>query len=173
MIALQAEVVIDRAAEHAWAVLADYGRDPEWRRGVVTMAPEPACPVRVGTTTAEVLGVAGRTYRNGGVVTAVEPGIRFTWTTTSGVVADGSRAVEALSPGRCRVRIEQCVHPRAAQRMLVPLLRVLLRRTLAGDVRRLKTLVEAGPAASGDGRTRRRVDPVTPPADPRPGRLRC
>jgi len=38
------------------------------------MVPTPAGPVRVGTTTAEEMKVAGKTYRNDGEVVAVDPG---------------------------------------------------------------------------------------------------
>jgi uncharacterized membrane protein len=143
MLELSAEITVDRPAALVWATVADYGCDPQWRAGVTTMAPTPSGPVRPGTTTAEVIRVGGRTYRNGGVVTAVEPGARFTWTTTSGAVADGARAVRAVSAERCRVRIDQRIHPRGAQRLMTPLLRVLLSRTLAADARRLKALVES------------------------------
>ena len=52
---LSEHIEIDRAAAEVWAVVADYRRDPEWRTDVVTMAPEPADLVAVGTTTAEEL----------------------------------------------------------------------------------------------------------------------
>src|SRR5689334_15367998 len=55
----------------AWQVLADYSRDVEWRHGVLRMVPTPDGAAQVGTTTAEELKVAGRTYRNDGEVTAV------------------------------------------------------------------------------------------------------
>jgi len=50
------------------------------------MVPTPAGPVRVGTTTAEEMKVAGKTYRNDGEVVAVDPGVSH----------PGSRAVRLV-----------------------------------------------------------------------------
>lgn len=136
-------VEIARPAAEAWAVVADYGRDTAWRQGVTAMVPSLPGPVTVGTTTAEELRFAGRTLRNDGVVTAVDPGRSFSWRTTSGAQAHGSRTVEALGPDRCRVRLELTVTPPRRERVLLPVLRRVLGATLAGDARRLAVLVES------------------------------
>jgi uncharacterized protein YndB with AHSA1/START domain len=143
MTTLTASTTIDAPASAAWAVVADYGRDPEWRAGVETMAPSPSGPVAVGTTTAEVLHLGGRTYRNGGEVTAVEPGRRFTWRTTSGADADGSRTVRALAEGTCEVTLVLDVRPHGLERLLQPVLIPMLRKGLAADLTRLRDLVVA------------------------------
>ena len=49
-IAITHEIDIDRPAAEVWALLADYGNDPTWRRGVTTMAPNPPGPVPPGWT---------------------------------------------------------------------------------------------------------------------------
>jgi hypothetical protein len=139
---------VARPAAAAWAVVADYGRDPEWRQGVRTMAPSPAGAVGVGTTTAEVLRTGGRTLRNGGVVTDVAAGHHFAWRTTSGVDADGSRTVTATGPRTCTVRLELRVRPHGFDRLLAPVLRRVVARGLAADARRLATLVEGAAAGS-------------------------
>ncbi len=141
------DIEIDRPAAEAWAVVADYRRDVEWRTGVVAMVPHPTGPVEPGTTTAEDMRLGGRTYHNDGMVTAVEPGVRFTWRTTSGADASGARSVEALGPARCRVRLELAVRPSGAERLLRPVLARMMRRNLAADARRLRALVEG--SASG------------------------
>ena len=142
-IQLAAHIDIDRPAAEAWAVVADYRRDPEWRTGVVTMAPQPPHPVTVGTTTAEELHMAGRTWHNDGEVTAVEAGVRFSWRTTRGADASGSREVEALGPDRCRVRLAMVVRPHGPERLLRPVLARMLQKNLLGDLERLRTLVAA------------------------------
>lgn len=111
MIEIRVQGQVCAPAEDVWAVLADYRRDPEWRAGITTMDPSPPAPVSPGQTTDERLRFAGRTLRNGGIVTGVGPGRAFTCRTTSGADADGSRAVEAAGPGRCRVRLELRVRP--------------------------------------------------------------
>jgi hypothetical protein len=143
------ETDIDAPAAVAWRVVADYSRDVEWRDGVLRMLPAPAGPVQVGTTTAEEMKVAGRTYRNDGEVVAVEPGRRFEWRTTAGAVAHGSRQVLPIDAGRCRVRLELHVTPTGLNRLFAPMLKKVLDRALAGDVQRLRHLVQAdAPMAS-------------------------
>lgn len=141
MVEVEASQVVPVSAARAWSVVADYRRDPQWRAGVRTMAPDPPGPVAVGTTTAEVLRFAGRTYRSGGVVTAVDAGIRFRWRTTSGLVAEGWRAVRPLGPASARVTLHASVRPVGAQRLLAPVLRPMLLRTLRGDLCRLGALL--------------------------------
>jgi uncharacterized protein YndB with AHSA1/START domain len=137
---LHATVEIDRPADEVWRLVADYDRDPEWRGGVATMAPSTAGPVVVGTTTAEQLRMAGRTFTNTGVVTTVEPGRRFAWRTTSGVPAHGSRAVTPLAAGRSRVDLEMVVTVTGLHRLVRPALAAMMRRGLAADAARLARL---------------------------------
>lgn len=137
------ETDIGAPAAMAWQVVADYARDVDWRVGVLRMVPTPSGPVQVGTTTAEEMKLAGKTYRNDGEVVVVEPGSRFEWRTTAGAVAHGSRQVIPIDPGRCRVRLELHVTPTGLNRVFAPVLKKVLAKGLAGDVERLRDLVEA------------------------------
>ncbi|MFG1959411.1 SRPBCC family protein [Nonomuraea sp. NPDC049028] len=149
MIEVREHGEISRPAAAVWAVVADYGQDPRWRKGVETMAPRPGGIVRVGTTTAEVMRFAGRTYRNGGEVTGVEPGRSFDWRTTSGIDAEGGRSVVSLGKDRCRFAFHVRVAPRAAsERLLEPVLGWLLRRAIRADIRRLADLLHHDARAS-------------------------
>ena len=148
---ITARTTIPRPAESVWAVVADYGRDPEWRAGVETMDPDPTGEVRVGTTTAEILHLAGRTYHNDGVVTEVEPGVRFAWQTLAGADADGSRTVRPLGKGRCEVTLVLTVRPRGLERLLQPVLVPMLRRGQRADLARLARLLAEHPVPSGAG----------------------
>lgn len=141
---LRTHVEVDRPAAEVWSVVADYGYDPRWRAGVTTMAPSTAGTVEVGTTTAEELHLAGRTWHNDGVVTAVEEGSSFSWRTTAGAQAEGGRAVAPLGPGRCRVDLRVRVVPEGVPWLVRPLMTLLLRRGLREDGRRLRALVEGG-----------------------------
>lgn len=142
-----ASAALPCATAEAWRVVSDYERDPEWRDGVETMAPSTSGPAVVGTTTAEVLHLGGRTYRNGGVVTAVEPGHRLEWRTTSGADARGSRTVRPTGPGSCEVTLELQVRYHGLQRLLAPVLTPMLRKGLHGDLARLVSLVPVGAGA--------------------------
>jgi uncharacterized membrane protein len=146
MITVRAETEVHAPAERVWAVLGDYRRDPDWRAGVTTMDPVPAEPAAPGQTTDERMRFAGRDYRNGGRVEAVGPGRELRWRTTSGVDADGTRAVDELPGGRSRVRVETRVRPQGVDRLFAPVLGPLLRRQLRGDLRRLRELTERAAA---------------------------
>ena len=138
------ETDIDAPADVAWRVVADYARDIEWRNGIVRMEPTPNGPVQVGTTTAEEIKVAGKTYRNNGeVVPPSSRGRTSVWRTTTGAVAHGSRQVTPIDPTRCRVHLELHVTPTGLNRVLAPMLKKVLAKGLAGDLERLANLVRA------------------------------
>jgi hypothetical protein len=77
-------------------------------------------------------------------VVTTGPGLRFTWRTTSGVDAEGSREVTPLGPGRCRIVLHTRGRPTGAERFYAPLARAVLRRGLRADLRRFRDLVDAG-----------------------------
>ena len=147
-IQLSTAIEVEQPPSVVWDVVADYDHDPAWRKGVETMDPSPHGPVAPGTTTREVLRMAGRTYRNDGEVIDVEPGRCFSWRTTSGAVARGSRTVEPIGSHICRVRLELEVQPQGAERLMAPMLRRMLARNLEADGRRLAELLEDRAAGS-------------------------
>lgn len=150
MIEVRQGVRIPRAAAEVWAVVADYRLDPLWRKGVETMGPEPADIVRVGTTTSEVMRFAGREYRNGGEVVALELGKSFRWRTTSGINAEGSRTVEAVDPITCRFTFEVRVVPVSrVEKLTEPVLRWMLRKAIRADLQRLTAYCTSLPGRPG------------------------
>lgn len=139
---LSADLEFDRPAELLWTLIADYRNDPSWRCGVTRMEPTPAGLVQVGTTTDEVMRLAGSTYRNLGEVIAVGPDLQFAWRTVQGADADGRRSVTPLGSDRCVVRMELTVRTKGLQRMIAPLLVFVLRRNLGTDLARLRALAD-------------------------------
>ncbi|MDP2290998.1 MAG: SRPBCC family protein [Actinomycetota bacterium] len=136
-------VDIDVDAEHAWRIVADYSHDHRWRTGVISMTSSPTGLVDTGTTTLELMKLAGRSYRNAGIVTSVEPGVRFTWRTVEGASASGSRSVTALADDRCRVSLELTVTPKGIDRLFRPITARMLARNLRRDSDALRSLVES------------------------------
>jgi len=144
MIEFSATAEVAVPADRAWAVLADYARDAEWRGQVVSMVPTPAGPVEPGQRTAEVMRFAGRTLRNDGEVVTVSTSgtaLRFAWRTTSGVDAGGTREVVPLGGDRCRILLHTRVRPTGAERYYAPVARFVLQRGLRADLRRLVALL--------------------------------
>jgi uncharacterized membrane protein len=140
-------LVIDAPAESVWGVLSDYRRDPEWRSGVVSMTTEPSGALDVGVCTHEVIRVAGRTYRNTGVIDHIVPGSTVEWHTIAGAEARGARSVHQLAPDRCEVTLELHVVPRGVNRLLAPVLRRVLQANLRRDLAALANLSMPAPAS--------------------------
>ena len=136
-----ASIAIEADAARVWAVLADHRRDPEWRTGVLEMLPDRDGLASPGMTTYEVLRLGGRTYRNTGVIRAVVPGERIEWRTVEGADAHGARSVRP-TPDGCEVRLELHVHPTGVDRLLLPVLRVVLARNLRRDLVALAGVVD-------------------------------
>jgi uncharacterized membrane protein len=144
---------VSASPEAAWAVVADYSRDTEWRTGVRSMTVEPPGSLEEGAVTIEELRFAGKTYRNVGEITALEPGRELRWRTTQGADADGRRRVTARADGRCRISLELTVRPTGADRLFAPVLARMLARNVRRDLERLRQLVEghvAQPTTSAD-----------------------
>jgi uncharacterized membrane protein len=142
VIEIRTSVEIEVPAAAAWSVVADYAQDTAWRRGVTAMVPEPPGLVALGTTAHEEMTFGGRALVNDGVVTRVEPGRSFSWRTTSGVDAEGSRLVEPLGDRRCRVTLVLRARPHGVEHLLVPIYRRMLARGLAHDAAELSALLE-------------------------------
>jgi len=129
-------------SEDVFAVLSDYRQDPRWRRGVVTMRPQPPEAARAGTTTHEVIRFMGVTTHTPGQVTAVVGGQLLAWRAEgTRLVTSGTRQVEPAQNGT-RVTLTTELRLRGRWRALGPLLAALYNRQLRGDLTRLKALVE-------------------------------
>jgi len=125
-----------------FAVLSDYQQDPRWRRGILTMDPQPPGPARPGTTTGEVIRSLGITTRTPGRVTAVTDGELLSWRAGGArLAASGTRRAEPAGDGT-RVTVTTELRLRGLWRALQPLLALVYQGQLRGDLARLKTLVE-------------------------------
>jgi uncharacterized protein YndB with AHSA1/START domain len=138
----RASIQVAARPEDVFAVLGDYRQDPRWRRGVVTMRPQPPGPARAGTTTGEVIRFMGITTRTPGQVTAVVPGELLAWRAEGArLAAVGTRRVERAPDGG-RVTLTTEIRLRGAWRAFEPLLTLVYKRQLRGDLTRLKNLIE-------------------------------
>ncbi|GAA1979886.1 hypothetical protein GCM10009718_15910 [Isoptericola halotolerans] len=125
----------------AWEYLSVYANDLAWRAGLEQMTQEPAGPVHDGARVTETLRVLGRTVESAVEVSDVRPGRSFRWRVADGT-AEGSRTVTPTAAGSCRVDVVKVVTLSGSDRLLRPLVSVVITRTERQDLRRLRRTLE-------------------------------
>jgi len=139
----EASAEVRSRPEDVFAVLSDYQQDPRWRAGVVSMRPEPPGAAQAGTTTDEVIRFLGITTRTPGQVTQLVEGKLLTWGARgTRLIASGIRRVEPALDG-ARVTLNTEIRLRGQWRVMEPLLALVYKRQLRGDLARLKTFIES------------------------------
>jgi carbon monoxide dehydrogenase subunit G len=127
----------------AWSVVADFSRNPEWQNGMrkAEWVTEP--PLAVGSRYIQHAGFLGREIRSLFEVVELEPGRRVTIDTIEGTFPiTVTRTVVADGAG-CLISADVRGDAGGLFRLVTPLLRALVRRSVAGDYRRLKQLLES------------------------------
>ena len=141
LITVRAERLIPAAADAVWQVLADYRYDPLWREGVEAMGQDTPGTVRNGTSTVEEFRMLGQRMTNTAIISRVDPGVAFSWATTSGTDADGERRIESFDGG-VRVVLTTTSRPSGRiERLLRPLIGGALQRALDRSLERFEDLV--------------------------------
>src|SRR5690242_9590673 len=143
MMRFEASAEVRSPPEDVFAVLSDYQQDPRWRAGVISMRPEPPGAAQVGTTTDEVIRFLGITTRTPGQVTQLVEGKLLAWEARgTRLIASGIRRVEPALDG-ARVTLNTEIRLRGQWRVMEPLLALVYKRQLRGDLARLKTFIES------------------------------
>ena len=141
-----AEVEIQRTPAEIWELVSDYDADARWRKGIREMTPDVPGQPRVGTNVREVLHIAGRDYVTQTTVTEVGPGFsyRFAGEGDSGQVR-GRRSVRpGTTSGSSVFAYDVELVPESMPAIARPVMLRWLRRSLRRDLRRLRSLAEAG-----------------------------
>ncbi|MDE3722700.1 SRPBCC family protein [Nocardiopsis sp. N85] len=141
-IAVRSSVAVHAPAEFVWDFLRVYDNDPTWRSGLEKMTQSPPGPVRDGARVEETLRVLGRVVESLVEVSDVREGHSFTWRVVEGAIAEGSRSVTPTGADSCRVDIVKRVTLTGGDRLLRPLLAVVIARTERGDAQRAKRTLE-------------------------------
>jgi uncharacterized membrane protein len=140
------ETVIARPREEVAAYVMDWRNDPTWIRALEDVRLEPSGEVGVGTRVTRVASFLGRRLEYVNEVVEHEPGRRllmrsvkapFPMTVTYEFEDAGARDA--------RVRIRAQGDASGYYRLAAPLLAAAVRRSIAGDLRRLKKILEAAP----------------------------
>lgn len=135
------------APHRAWDVVADFARNPEWQAGMRSCAWLTSPPVRLGSRYQQEARFLGRPITTTFEVVALdEPGDDGHGSITISSVAstfplEVTRTV-APTPRGCRIGADVAGRPNGWTAWLGPLLSRMVQRSVDGDYRRLRSLLE-------------------------------
>lgn len=143
MITTEIDLEIARPAAEVFAVLSDFEANPTWQGGMKSCrwATEP--PLRVGSRYEQRAEFLGREIASTFEVIELDPGTRVKATTVAGSFPiTFTRWVEPIDDGTTRVRALIEGDSSGFFRLMEPLMRPMVRRSIRGDYRRLKRMLE-------------------------------
>lgn len=147
---------IARPADEVFAFVADAENNPRWQNGMKSCRWITAPPLRPGSQYAQEASFLGKPIRSTFEVVDLTPGRSITIATIESTFPIRvTRAVEPLGDGACRVSADVQGDPSGVFRVFTPLLRRMVQRSVRGDYRRLRRLLEGSDAGAGpSGATR-------------------
>jgi uncharacterized protein YndB with AHSA1/START domain len=143
MIEIVAEVEIDRAPDEVFAFLADMSNNPSWQKGMRECRWTSEPRLRTGSTYDHVARFLGKQIVSSFEVTELDPGHRIRIRTTGGTMPiDVTREVDPIGGGRSMVHAVVTRDPTGVFRLAAPIMRWLVRSSVAADYKRLNALLE-------------------------------
>jgi hypothetical protein len=140
---MRSSVEIARPAAEVFAYISNFELNPTWQGGMRECRFTSEPPLRIGSTYDQVASFLGRRVESSFVVTALDPGASISIETTESTFPIRvTRSVEALGPGRSRATAVIEGGPGGVLRIFSPIMRVLAGRSVRGDYRRLRALLE-------------------------------
>lgn len=140
---MSASMEIDRPAEVVFDYIANMELNTTWQAGMRECRFTSEPPIAVGSTYEQVASFMGRAVRSSFVVTAFEPGRSITIETVESTFPiKVTRQVEPLGDSRSRASALIEGGPGGILGLLAPLMKRVAQRSVRGDYRRLKSLLE-------------------------------
>lgn len=125
-----------------FAYVSDHENDPNWRKGVASMAHIPSGPAHKGMQTREVLALWGRKRVIVATITQLEAGRLIAFKTVpGGLQAHGERRIQATPIG-ASISYSVVAQLTGLTVVLMPLIKFRFRLRLRSDLVRLKQLLE-------------------------------
>ena len=153
MIRVSSSIEVSRPAEPVFAFLADAENNPKWQRGMQSCRWTTEPPIGVGSVYEQHARFLGRDIVSTFEVVAFEdppepttagPGRSISIRTIQSTFPIAvTRSVEPLTDDRCRVSADVRGDASGVFRIAAPLLRQMVQRSVRGDYRRLKELLES------------------------------
>lgn len=149
---LRSRQEIARPADQVFDFVADASNNPRWQRGQISCVWVSPPPIEVGSIYEQRARFLGRTLTNRFVVVDFDPGRTIVLESREGTFPiKVRRTVEPIGEGRSLVKAEIDGEPGGAFRVVGPLLQRLAQRSVEGDYRRLKQLLEGEGRRPGRG----------------------
>ncbi len=140
---MTASIDIGRPAEAVFEYISNMALNTTWQAGMRECRVTSELPLAVGSTYEQVASFIGREVRSSFVVTALEPGRSITIESVQSTFPiTVTRTVEPLDDDRSRVSAVIEGGPDGIMGLLAPLMKRMAQRTVRGDYRRLKSLLE-------------------------------
>ena len=140
---IEESVTVARSPDVVWSVVADCGRDVEWRKGLTDMTPDPPGPPTVRAKVHEVLKTGERSYvADSTVIQVGAMTYRFEGSGTLGKLAGSRTVIASASPSEAMFTYEIEVTPSGMSQLLRPIIARTARSGLRGDLQRLRELLE-------------------------------
>ncbi|HEY1515431.1 MAG TPA: SRPBCC family protein [Solirubrobacteraceae bacterium] len=139
------EIEIDRPPAIVWEYMENAEHNPEWLRNMRSARWTTDPPIRVGSRYEQLAHFLGKDVRTSFEVTALEPGSLITISSLPGssFPLTITRELEPLGADRCRAKETAGGDTGGFYRVADPLMRLIVRRNIAGAYRGLKALLES------------------------------
>ena len=143
MIQVTVNIQIDRPPAEVFAYIANFENNPKWQSGMVSARFTSTGPLSSGSTYEQEARFLGRPVFSSFEVIAYEPGQCIKITTVSGSFP--ITVTRSVQPNGSGSDVTAVIEGDASGffRLAEPLLEAFVRRSVEGDYRRLKTLLEA------------------------------
>jgi uncharacterized protein YndB with AHSA1/START domain len=138
------ETEINRPAAVVWEYMENAEHNPEWLHNMESARWTTDPPIRVGSRYEQLAHFLGKDVRTSFEVTALEPGRLMTISSLPGssFPLTITRELEPLGADRCRVKETAGGDSSGFYRVADPLMRLMVRRNIAGAYRGLRELLE-------------------------------
>jgi len=144
MLEVVAQQAIRRPAAEVFDFIADMANNTQWQKGMRSCAWTSDPPVRVGSTYDQEASFLGKKIVSSFEVTGFVPGERIRITSTSGPMPiDVMREVDPVTDNVCLVEAVVRGDATGLFRIATPIIKLMVRRSVNADYRRLKALLEA------------------------------